>query len=55
LIVSETSRECSASPERGIARITANPKPVEIHLQTDRRYNPSDLAEYLDDQGSTGR
>jgi len=29
----------------------ANPKPVEIHLQTDRRYNPSDLAEYLEDQG----
>jgi hypothetical protein len=29
----------------------ANPKPVEIQLQTDRRYNPSDLAEYLDDQG----
>src|ERR1017187_9673583 len=30
---------------------TANPKPVEIYLQTDRRYNPSDLAEYIDDQG----
>jgi hypothetical protein len=29
----------------------ANPKLVEIHLQTDRRYNPSDLAEYLEDQG----
>ena len=29
----------------------ANPKPVEIYLQTDRRYNPSDLAEYLEDQG----
>jgi hypothetical protein len=29
----------------------ANPKPVEIHLQTDRRYNPSDLAEYLEDLG----
>src|ERR1035437_8965475 len=27
----------------------ANPKAVEIHLQTDRRYNPSDLAEYLED------
>lgn len=29
----------------------ANPKPIEIHLQTDRRYNPSDLAEFLEDQG----
>src|ERR1035437_8898838 len=29
----------------------ANPKAVEIHLQTDRRYNPSDLAEFLEDQG----
>ncbi len=29
----------------------ASPKPVEIHLQTDRRYNPSDLADYLEDQG----
>ncbi len=29
----------------------ANPKPVAIHLQTDRRYNPSDLAEYLDELG----
>jgi hypothetical protein len=29
----------------------ANPKPVKIHLQTERRYNPSDLAEYLEDQG----
>jgi hypothetical protein len=29
----------------------ANPKPVEIHLQTDRHYNPSDLAEYLEEQG----
>jgi hypothetical protein len=29
----------------------ANPKPVEIHLQTGCRYNPSDLTEYLDDQG----
>lgn len=29
----------------------ANTKPVEIHQQTDRRYNPSDLAEYLEDQG----
>jgi hypothetical protein len=28
----------------------ASPKPVEIYSQTDRRYNPSDLAEYLDDQ-----
>lgn len=28
----------------------ASPKPVEIYRQTDRRYNPSDLAEYLDDQ-----
>src|SRR5207237_5474495 len=27
------------------------PKPVEILLQTERRYNPSDLAEYLDDVG----
>lgn len=26
-----------------------DPKPVEIHTQTDRRYNPSDLATYLDD------
>ena len=24
----------------------ANPKPVEIYSQTDRRYNPSDLAEF---------
>ncbi len=32
-------------------KVPANPKPVEIYLQTDRRYNPSDLAEYLDDQG----
>ena len=30
---------------------TANPKLVEIYLHTDRRYNPSDLAEYIDDQG----
>lgn len=29
----------------------ANLKPVEIHSQTDRRYNPGDLAEYLDEQG----
>ena len=28
-----------------------NPKPVLIHSQTDRRYNPSDFAELLDDQG----
>lgn len=28
----------------------ASPKPVEIYSQTDRHYNPSDLAEYLDDQ-----
>ena len=28
-----------------------NPKPVELHSQTDRRYNPSDLAEFLEDQG----
>ncbi|MBI4903357.1 MAG: hypothetical protein HY820_06970 [Acidobacteria bacterium] len=28
----------------------ASPKPVEIYRQTDRRYNLSDLAEYLDDQ-----
>jgi hypothetical protein len=26
-----------------------NPKPVSIHSQTDRRYNPSDFAEFLDD------
>lgn len=29
----------------------ANPKRVEIHLQTDRRYNPSDLVDYLEDRG----
>jgi hypothetical protein len=29
----------------------ANTKPVEIHHQTDYRYNASDLAEYLEDQG----
>src|ERR1035437_2570825 len=28
-----------------------NPKPVSIHSQTDRRYNPSDFAEFLEDQG----
>jgi hypothetical protein len=28
----------------------ANPKPVEIHQHADRRYNPSDLDEYLEDQ-----
>jgi hypothetical protein len=28
-----------------------NPKPVEIHSHTDRRYNPSDMAEFLEDQG----
>ena len=28
----------------------ASPKTVEIYSQTDRHYNPSDLAEYLDDQ-----
>lgn len=28
----------------------ASPKPVEIHSHTDRRYNPSDFAEYLEDQ-----
>lgn len=27
-----------------------NPKPVSIHSQTDRRYNPSDFAEFLEDQ-----
>ena len=27
----------------------SNPKPVVIHSTSDRRYNPSDLAEYLDD------
>jgi hypothetical protein len=26
-----------------------NPKPVSIHFKTDRRYNPSDFAEFLDD------
>ena len=26
----------------------ANPKPVEIQSQTDRRYNPSDMAEFLE-------
>jgi hypothetical protein len=30
---------------------SANPKPVEIYLQTDRRYNPSDLSKYFDEQG----
>jgi hypothetical protein len=29
----------------------ANPRPVEIHLKTERRYNPSDLAEYLEELG----
>jgi len=29
----------------------ANPKPVEIQSQTDRRYNPSDLAEFLEGYG----
>ena len=29
----------------------ANPKPVVIHSQTDLRYNPSDLSEYLDEFG----
>ena len=29
----------------------ANPKSVEIHSQTDRRYNPSDLAEFLEAHG----
>jgi hypothetical protein len=29
----------------------ANPKPVEIQSQTDRRYNPSDLAEFLEAHG----
>lgn len=28
-----------------------NPKPVSIHSQTDRRYNLSDFAEFLDDRG----
>jgi hypothetical protein len=28
-----------------------NPKPVSFHSQTDRRYNPSDFAEFLEDQG----
>jgi hypothetical protein len=28
----------------------ANPRPVEIHSQTDRRYDPSDFVEFLDDQ-----
>ena len=28
-----------------------NPKPVSIHSQTDRRYNPSDFAEFLEDHG----
>lgn len=26
-----------------------NPKPITVYSQTDRRYNPSDLEEYLDD------
>ena len=29
----------------------ANPKPVEIQSQTDRRYNPSDMAEFLEANG----
>ena len=29
----------------------ANLKPVSIHSRTGRRYNPSDLSEYLEDQG----
>jgi hypothetical protein len=29
----------------------ANPKPVKIHSRSDRRYNPSELTEYLDDLG----
>ena len=28
-----------------------NPKPVSIHSQTDRRYNPSDFAEFLEEEG----
>ncbi len=28
-----------------------NPKPVEIHIQNNCRYNPSELAEFLEDQG----
>ena len=28
----------------------ANPKPVQIHQHADRRYNPSDIEEYLEDQ-----
>ena len=28
----------------------ANRKPIEIYRQTDRRYNPSDLAEFLEEQ-----
>jgi len=28
-----------------------NPKPVIIHSHVDRRYNPSDVAEFLEDQG----
>src|SRR5262249_43060321 len=29
----------------------ANPKPVGVHSQTDRRFDPSDFAEFLDDLG----
>jgi hypothetical protein len=32
----------------------ANPKPVEICHQTDRRYNPSELEKYLDDERIPG-
>jgi putative DNA primase/helicase len=28
-----------------------NPKPVEIHSHSDRRYNPSEFAEFLEDHG----
>jgi hypothetical protein len=30
---------------------TASPKNVVVHTRTDRRYNPSDLVEFLDDLG----
>ena len=38
-------------PETTNCKDPANPKPVIIHSQTDRRYNPSEFVEYLDEMG----
>ena len=51
LIVSPISPEFCACPERKNCKDPANPKPVAIHCQTDRRYNPSDFAEFLEAHG----